>query len=174
MRVVRTQLQYFALLVAAFCSGRYSLVIMPPHAAGAARGTVVSLADLPRVPVNKNHNPALQQARADAAEPEESVSAADAAVLYKRVMLPAFAIPHVTSFSATTLRPGQAVPTHAHATMHEAFFVTAGRGHFVVDGTRHDVSRGSMVHLAPGERHSIAVDGEMPLEMTYFGVATDE
>ena len=166
-------LRLVALVVAAFLAGRYSLIMAPPLAPGAAVGKVVSLANLPKEVVNKNHNPALALLAAGGSG-RSAAAAATAAVLTKRVMLRRGEVPHLTSFSATSLRPGQAVPAHAHATMHEVFFVTAGRGHFVVDGARRDVARGSCVHLAPGERHSIGVDGAAPLEMIYFGVATDE
>ncbi len=107
---------------------------------------VVSLDDLPERHVS--HNPEIR----------------------KKVMLEAGDLPHVTGFSQARFGPGQVASPHAHADMHEVFFVEAGAGTIRVDGEVYRLEAGTCVAVAPGEVHEVANTGSTDLVLTYFGV----
>jgi quercetin dioxygenase-like cupin family protein len=57
--------------------------------------------------------------------PEEGVS--HNPEIKKRVLLRRGDVPHLTNFSRSRLAPGQTVSAHAHASLHEVFYVERGR-----------------------------------------------
>ena len=90
----------------------------------------------------------------------------------KKQLIQPFAIPNLSGFSVATLEAGQTVSQHEHESMHEIFYVVSGQAVFTVDGIDHLASPGTMVHLAPHEKHHILAQ-ESPdgsLVMAYFGV----
>lgn len=106
----------------------------------------VSLAELPEEGVS--HNPEIK----------------------KRVLLRRGDVPHLTNFSRSRLAPGQTARAHAHADMHEVFYVESGAGVMKVDGEELRLEAGVCVAVSPGERHEIANTGGGDLVLCYFGV----
>jgi quercetin dioxygenase-like cupin family protein len=106
----------------------------------------ISLADLPAECVS--HNPEIT----------------------KRVLLRRGDLPHLTNFSHSRLRPGQTASAHAHAGMHEVFFVESGAGVMRVDGREVTLEAGVCVAVEPGESHEIANTSESELTLIYFGI----
>lgn len=106
----------------------------------------ISLADLPAEPVS--HNPEIT----------------------KQVILRRGDLPHLTNLSRSRLLPGQTANAHAHASMHEVFFVESGAGMMWVDG--HDImlEAGVCVAVEPGESHEIRNTGADDLVLIYFGI----
>ena len=129
----------------------------PQHDALAGRfpGKVLALEDIESVPVN--HDRVVESA----------------GTITKQVLLKNGDVPHLTGFSQAHVPPGQIVSEHAHATMHEVFFVEEGAGEFVINDKATPVHKGSCIHLAAGDRHRIENTGRGDLTLTYFGVAID-
>jgi mannose-6-phosphate isomerase-like protein (cupin superfamily) len=100
--------------------------------------------------------------------PEEGVS--HDPELRKRVLLRRGAVPHLTSFSRAVLRPGQATTAHAHADMHEVFWVESGRGEARVGGRALPLEPGVCLLVEPGEEHALGCTGAEELVLLYFGV----
>jgi mannose-6-phosphate isomerase-like protein (cupin superfamily) len=106
----------------------------------------VSLAELPEEGVS--HNPEIK----------------------KRVMLRRGDVPHLTNFSRSRLAPGRTARAHAHADMHEVFYVERGAGVMRVDEEELRLEPGVCVAVSPGERHEIENTGDVDLVLCYFGV----
>jgi len=100
--------------------------------------------------------------------PEEAVSHNPA--IKKRVMLRYGDVPHVTNFSQARFAPGQVAAAHAHADMHEVFFVESGSGQIQVDGVEYPLAPGACVAVERGEVHEIRSTGAEGLVLTYFGI----
>lgn len=90
--------------------------------------------------------------------------------LRKRVLLRRGEVPHLTAFSRATLRPGQAATPHAHADMHEVFWVESGRGEARVAGETLALEPGACLVVEPGEEHTLACTGAEDLVLLYFGI----
>lgn len=108
---------------------------------------LVSLADLPEEGVS--HDPEIR----------------------KQVLLRGGDVPHLTALSRARFGPGQATTRHAHADMHEVFFVQEGTGAIRVEGAEHPLSPGVCVVVEPGEAHEVACTGPEELVLLYFGIA---
>jgi quercetin dioxygenase-like cupin family protein len=106
----------------------------------------ISLADVPAEPVS--HNPEIT----------------------KRVLLRRGDLPHLTNFSRSRLLPGQTASAHAHAGMHEVFFVESGVGMMRVDAREVTLDAGVCVAVEPGESHEIMNTGAAELVLIYFGI----
>jgi quercetin dioxygenase-like cupin family protein len=108
----------------------------------------------------------------------KKVSLADAAAepvshnpeITKRVLLRRGDLPHLTNFSRSLLLPGQTARAHAHAGMHEVFFVEAGAGEMRVDDHVVTLEAGVCVAVEPGETHEIRNTGAGVLALIYFGI----
>lgn len=100
--------------------------------------------------------------------PEEGVS--HDPELRKRVLLRRGEVPHLTALSRAVLRPGQAATPHAHADMHEVFWVAAGRGEARVAGEALPLEPGDCLVVEPGEEHTVACAGDDELVLLYFGI----
>ena len=85
-------------------------------------------------------------------------------------MLRAGDLPQLTNFSQARFQPGQVAAAHAHADMHEVFFVEAGRGTIEIDGEPHALTPGVCVAVAPNESHEVTNTGTETLVLTYFGL----
>lgn len=71
-----------------------------------------------------------------------------------------------------TVSPGAA--THEalhHHDADEVYVITAGTGHVLIDGTRHEVGPGSTIFLPAGCEHAASADGPEPLELTFVLLA---
>jgi mannose-6-phosphate isomerase-like protein (cupin superfamily) len=100
--------------------------------------------------------------------PEEGVS--HDPQIRKRVLLRRGDVPHLTNFTRSRLAPGQVARAHAHADMHEVFYVESGRGAMKIDDQELRLEAGVCVAVAPGERHEITNTGATDLLLIYFGV----
>ncbi|MGC1309961.1 MAG: cupin domain-containing protein [Phormidesmis sp.] len=100
--------------------------------------------------------------------PVEAVSHNQA--IKKQVMLRMGDVPHLTNFSQACFQPGQVAKSHAHADMHEVFFVESGIGTIVIDGVAHALTPGVCVAVAPHEAHEVSNTGDRNLILTYFGL----
>jgi quercetin dioxygenase-like cupin family protein len=120
-----------------------------------ARGSVVHLHDLPMRPTSHKD----EQGRP---------------VLKQQLMEP-FVVPRVTGFSVATFQPNQQVFRHAHANMHEFFYVLKGQGAIIqVNDDDHVVQEGTFVHVAPGEQHAVFTNTVDDLQLLVVGVVTDD
>lgn len=88
----------------------------------------------------------------------------------KKVMLQPGDIPHLTNFSQAMFAPGQVAKAHAHSDMYEVFFVSAGTGTMVVNGTEQSLFPGVCILVEPGDVHEVTNTGQESLVLTYFGV----
>jgi quercetin dioxygenase-like cupin family protein len=108
----------------------------------------------------------------------KKVSPADAAAapvshnpeITKRVLLRRGDLPHLTNFSRSLLLPGQTAGAHAHAGMHEVFYVESGEGAMRVDDHVITLEAGVCVAVEPGESHEIENTGARALVLIYFGI----
>jgi quercetin dioxygenase-like cupin family protein len=100
--------------------------------------------------------------------PEEGVS--HDPQIRKRVLLRRGDVPHLTNFTRSRLAPGQHARAHAHAGMHEVFYVESGDGVIKVEAKEVSLETGVCIAVAPGERHEITNTGSDDLVLIYFGV----
>jgi quercetin dioxygenase-like cupin family protein len=96
----------------------------------------------------------------------------------KQQFLEPFVVPRFVGFSVATFKAGQTMmPVHEHKSMHEFFYVLEGTGMFQVDDVTHEVSPGTFLHMAPGEKHGIWVPKESTsgdLKVAVCGVTLDD
>ncbi|MEM7065360.1 MAG: cupin domain-containing protein [Cyanobacteria bacterium P01_B01_bin.77] len=92
------------------------------------------------------------------------------AAIGKKVMVQPGEIPHLTNFSQATFAPGQVAHAHAHADMHEVFFVSSGTGVMVVNGINQNLSPGVCILVEPSDVHEVINTGDESLVLTYFGI----
>ncbi len=88
----------------------------------------------------------------------------------KKVMLRMGDLPHLTSFSQARFEPGQVAQAHAHADMHEVFFVEAGEGLISINDKTYALTPGTCIAVAPNESHEVNNTGATELILTYFGI----
>jgi len=69
------------------------------------------------------------------------------------------------NFALVRIRPGEAFQAHYHQAMEEDFFITEGRVDIVVDGVRHALGVGDLLHVEPTEVHYILNPYDMPAKM---------
>jgi quercetin dioxygenase-like cupin family protein len=100
--------------------------------------------------------------------PEEGVS--HNPQITKQVLLRRGDVPHLTNFSRSRLAPNQTASAHAHASMHEVFYVERGAGVMRINDEELRLEAGVCVAVSPGERHEIANTGDAELVLCYFGV----
>jgi len=103
--------------------------------------------------------------------PQESVSHDPR--IKKQVILRRGQVPHLMSFSRSSMSPGQSTTPHTHADMVEVFLVQSGQGVLTVDGQNVTLSPDICATIEPGETHEISCDGDEPLVLLYFGVQVD-
>lgn len=106
----------------------------------------VSLADVPEEGIS--HNPEIK----------------------KRVLLRRGDVPHLANFSRALLAPGQTARAHAHASLHEVFYVEQGTGLMKIDDEELLLEHGVCVVVLPGEQHEITNTCDADLVLCYFGV----
>lgn len=69
------------------------------------------------------------------------------------------------NFAVVRLRPGEDFQAHYHNIMEEDFYVLEGRVDIVVDGARHVLSAGDLIHIAPKEVHYLIDPYDQPVKM---------
>ncbi|CAM9974930.1 unnamed protein product [Ascophyllum nodosum] len=91
----------------------------------------------------------------------------------KQVMILNGQVPHLTGFMRSVFSPGDEVQTHSHATMDEVLYGEAGKGNVEVDGILVEVTPGTCVHVAAGQKHSLKNHGDEDWVVLLFGIATE-
>jgi mannose-6-phosphate isomerase-like protein (cupin superfamily) len=94
----------------------------------------------------------------------------------KKVYVGKGVVPHVTQMATSISEGGcdTSIDPHVHPTMWEIYLILKGRAVFSIAGERHEAVAGDLVAVPPGETHSYRVPDGEPLDLFYFGVATDE
>ena len=57
------------------------------------------------------------------------------------------------NFVLVRIRPGEDFQAHCHHVMEENFFIVEGRVDVVVDGVKHVLNAGDLIHIEPDEVH---------------------
>jgi quercetin dioxygenase-like cupin family protein len=76
---------------------------------------------------------------------------------------------NLTQFAFATLKQGSTIENHAHQSMEELFYVTAGHGKVSIGEQSHDFSIGSFIRIPIGEVHSFFAESDVAF--VYFGIA---
>jgi mannose-6-phosphate isomerase-like protein (cupin superfamily) len=63
------------------------------------------------------------------------------------------------------LLPGQRSPADVHEDMEEVFYVIAGRGKVVINGTNHRIEAGDAVYVQNGFQHQFIADSNSSLHL---------
>ena len=92
--------------------------------------------------------------------------------IVKKVLLGSEDLPPLTNFSQAVFRPGQVASGHAHADMHEVFFVRSGSGRIAIDGRDYPMRTDDCFLIEAGEHHEIRNGGSEDLVLLYFGLKT--
>ncbi len=82
--------------------------------------------------------------------------------LTKILVDPATGVKHL-SLVTVTFPPGERSEEHAKPSAHEVIYVVQGTLNLICNGRSHIVKQGSVVVVAPGERHIHANDSTEPL-----------
>lgn len=83
-------------------------------------------------------------------------------------------ISNLAGISIATLQPNQTIEHHAHATMHEFFFVLQGQGEIMRNNMNYVAMPGTFVYVAPGELHGFVVtQQDQPLIFLNVAITTD-
>ncbi len=69
------------------------------------------------------------------------------------------------NFALVRFRPGEDFQAHYHNVMEEDFFVLEGKVDVVVDGVKHTISAGDLIHVEPGEVHYVVNSYDQPVKM---------
>ncbi len=67
-----------------------------------------------------------------------------------------------------TIPPGGKSRLDAHAGVEEAYYITQGRGHVVIDGVKYNVNTGAVVHIGAGRKHQSFNTGNEDLKFIWF------
>jgi len=90
--------------------------------------------------------------------------------IFKQVFLRKSDVPHILSFSQSTLKVGQRVEEHAHRDMFEVFFIQSGNGKLMINLKEYDLKPGICVVIEPMEKHTLWCTSKESLVLLYFGV----
>ncbi|CAM9131706.1 unnamed protein product [Ectocarpus sp. 12 AP-2014] len=112
------------------------------------RGGMVRLSELKSIPVNHDGSGATKQ-----------------------TMILNGQVPHLTGFTRAVFSPGDEVELHWHTSMDEVFYAAEGKGTIEVDGTVVQLTPGTCVHVAAGQKHSLINKGDVDMVLFYFGIA---
>ena len=69
------------------------------------------------------------------------------------------------NFALVRFRHGEDFQAHYHSVMEENFFILEGRVDIVVDGVKHVLSEGDLIHIEPGEIHYVRNPYDAPVKM---------
>ncbi|CAN0043825.1 unnamed protein product [Hapterophycus canaliculatus] len=82
-------------------------------------------------------------------------------------------VPHLMGFTRAVFSPGDEVELHWHTSMDEVFYAAEGKGIIEVDGTVVQLTPGTCVHVAAGQKHSLENTGDVDMVLFYFGIAVE-
>eukprot|EP00903_Cladosiphon_okamuranus_P016634 g15342.t1 len=114
------------------------------------KGGMVRLNELKSVPVNHDGSGAMKQ-----------------------TMILNGQVPHLTGFSRAVFAPGDEVELHWHKSKDEVFYSTEGKGVIEVDGAVVQLTPGTCVHVAAGQKHSLKNIGDTEMVVIYFGISVE-
>ena len=69
------------------------------------------------------------------------------------------------NFALVRFRPGEDFQAHYHNVMEEDFFILEGKVDIVVDGVKHVLSPGDLIHIEPKEVHYVKNAYDEPVKM---------
>ena len=69
------------------------------------------------------------------------------------------------SFALVRFLPGEDFQAHYHNVMEEDFFILEGKVDIVVDGVKHTLSAGDLIHIEPKEVHYVKNAYDVPVKM---------
>lgn len=69
------------------------------------------------------------------------------------------------NFALVRFRPGEDFQAHYHNVMEEDFFILEGKVDIVVDGVKHVLSAGDLIHIEPKEVHYLINPYNEPVKM---------
>ena len=69
------------------------------------------------------------------------------------------------NFGLILLRAGEDLKAHYHNVMEENFFILEGEADVEVEGVKHHLKQGSLIHIEPKEVHYTANNSDMPVKM---------
>lgn len=69
------------------------------------------------------------------------------------------------NFALVRFRPGEDFQAHYHNIMEEDFFILEGKVDIYIDGVKHTISQGDLIHVEPGEVHYLINAYEEPVKM---------
>lgn len=69
------------------------------------------------------------------------------------------------NFAVVQFQPGQDFKAHYHSVMEENFFILEGEVDIIVDGVKHTLTTGDMIHIEPKETHYVINSGSVPVKM---------
>ena len=80
---------------------------------------------------------------------------------------------NLTQFAWAKILPGEGCEKHSHLTMEEYFFVLGGEGTYAIGDEVIDIQAGDFIRVPADTEHQLSVEnGNKPLELVYFGIAT--
>eukprot|EP00752_Nemacystus_decipiens_P015939 g14245.t1 len=116
----------------------------------APKGGMVRLSELKSIPVNHDGSGAKKQ-----------------------TMILNGQVPHLTGFTRAVFAPRDEVELHSHKSMDEVFYSSEGKGVIEVDGTVVQLTPGTCVHVAAGQKHSLKNTGDVDMVLFYFGISVE-
>lgn len=69
------------------------------------------------------------------------------------------------NFALVRFRPGEDFQAHYHNVMEEDFFILEGKVDIVVDGVKHTLNAGDLIHVEPKEVHYLINPYDQPVKM---------
>ncbi len=69
------------------------------------------------------------------------------------------------NFALVRFLPGEDFQAHYHNVMEEDFFILEGKVDIVVDGVKHTLTPGQLIHIEPGEVHYVKNSYDQPIKM---------
>lgn len=75
---------------------------------------------------------------------------------------------HPVGFGRQSVAPGCYVREHSHDRNEEVIHVVAGKGHALIEGTRHEMVPGTTFFLGRNRVHMFINDGDGPLEFVWL------
>lgn len=69
------------------------------------------------------------------------------------------------NFALVRFNPGEDFQAHYHNVMEENFFILEGKVDIVVDGVKHTLGPGDLIHIEPGEVHYVKNAYDQPVKM---------
>ncbi len=71
------------------------------------------------------------------------------------------------NFGVILLKPGQELTGHYHKIMEENFYVIEGEIEFLINGEKHLLKAGELLHAEPGEAHAMKNVGDIDAKTVF-------